>query len=372
MKDWILNQNGSARGAVLALLTAAVLTGGWVLPACSAPSTGAVASADGSGGGDEVMATVMGENITAADVKEQASDRLDQVETQLLSCQATAKQQRHQVMESAIQQILENRMLEAEAEEKGVSVEDLQKAEIADKVTEVTDAEVDVWYTENQARVQRPKEQVAGQIKQYLQNERQQTARADYMKGLRKKYSARVLLDAPRVEVAATGPSKGPDDAPVTIIEFSDFECPFCSRVNPTLAQVREEYGDKVRIVFRQFPLSIHANAQKAAEASLCAHDQDKFWEMHDLMFEKQRELGVDQLKAQASQLGLDTEAFNECLDSDKYAQAVKDDMKAGAQAGVSGTPAMFINGRSLSGAVPFEQVAKVIDDELERKGIAD
>ncbi|MEM7052705.1 MAG: thioredoxin domain-containing protein [Acidobacteriota bacterium] len=371
MKGWILNRDGGARGAVLALLTAAVLAGGWVLPACSAPSDGAVESS-ASGGGSEVLATVMGENVTTAEVEETAGERLEQVEMQMLSCQATAKQQRHQVLEGAIQQIVEGRMLEAEAKERGVSVDDLQKAEIADKVSEVTDEEVDIWYEENKARVQRPKEQVAGQIKQFLQNQRQQETRDSYMKGLRKKYSAKVLLDPPRVEVAATGPAKGPENAPVTIVEFSDFECPFCSRVNPTLAKVQEQYGDKVRIVFRQFPLSIHANAQKAAEASLCADDQGKFWEMHDLMFEQQRDLGVDALKAKASTLGLDSDSFNDCLDSDKYAQQVKDDMRDGSRAGVSGTPAMFINGRSLAGAVPFEQVAKVIDDELERKGAAD
>jgi protein-disulfide isomerase len=181
-----------------------------------------------------------------------------------------------------------------------------------------------------------------------------------------------VLLEPPRTQVAATGPSKGPDNAPITIVEFSDFECPFCSRVNPTLAQVQQNYGDKVRIVFRQFPLAMHPNAQKAAEASLCAHDQGKFWQMHDLMFAQQKELGVDQLKAKASQLGLDTESFNQCLDSGEYADQVRTDMADGTAAGVSGTPAMFVNGVPISGAVPYEQVAAMIDDELDRKGLSD
>ena len=159
----------------------------------------------------------------------------------------------------------------------------------------------------------------------------------------------------------------GPIDAPVTIVEFSDFQCPFCSRVIPTLKQIEESYGDKVRLVFRQFPLHrLHPQAQKAAEASLCADDQGKFWEMHDAMFADQRGLAVDSLKAKAAELELDTATFDECLDSGKYAERIETDLAEGAAVGVTGTPAMFINGRFLSGAVPYEQIAAVIDQELE------
>jgi protein-disulfide isomerase len=171
------------------------------------------------------------------------------------------------------------------------------------------------------------------------------------------------------VEVAATGPATGPATAPVTIVEFSDFQCPFCSRLTPTLDQVKKKYGDKVRIVFRQFPLPMHQNAQKAAEAALCANDQGKFWQLHDAMFGNQAALGVDQLKAKAVELGLKADDFNKCLDSGAKVAVVEADKKAGSEAGVNGTPAMFINGRFLSGAVPLEQVTSVIDDELRRKG---
>ena len=132
---------------------------------------------------------------------------------------------------------------------------------------------------------------------------------------------------------------------------------------------MKEKYGDKVRIVFRQYPLPIHQNAQKAAEASLCANDQGKFWEMHDAMFSNQQELGGRQLKAKAAELGLNAEKFNSCLDSGQDAAEVQADMKAGSAAGVSGTPAIFINGRFISGAVPIEQITSVIDDELQAQG---
>jgi protein-disulfide isomerase len=131
-----------------------------------------------------------------------------------------------------------------------------------------------------------------------------------------------------------------------------------------------EKYGDKVRLVFRQYPLGFHPFAQKAAEASLCAHEQGKFWQLHDAMFANQQGLAVDSLKAKAAELGMSAAAFNACLDGGQYADEVQGDMAAGTAAGVSGTPAMFVNGRFISGAVPLEEITKVIDDELRRQGV--
>jgi protein-disulfide isomerase len=170
--------------------------------------------------------------------------------------------------------------------------------------------------------------------------------------------------------VTADGPAIGPANAPVTIVEFTDFECPFCSRVVPTLEQVREKYGDKVRLVFRQFPLDMHPNARKAAEASLCAQEQGKFREMHDAMFQNQKQLAVNLLQSKAAELGMNAEEFKACLESGKFASRVEADVRAGVAVGVSGTPALFINGRLVSGAVPLEQIIQVIDDELRRKGV--
>jgi len=163
-------------------------------------------------------------------------------------------------------------------------------------------------------------------------------------------------------------PVKGDSNAPVTIIEFSDFECPFCARFfTDTLPQIQAKYIDtgKVKFVYRDFPLSIHDNAQKAAEAAECAYDQGKFWEYHDLLFENQRSLTITSLKSYASQLSLDQSTFDSCLDSGKNAQEVKDDFQAGVNAGVSGTPAFFVNGVSLSGAQPFSAFEQVIEAEL-------
>ncbi len=138
----------------------------------------------------------------------------------------------------------------------------------------------------------------------------------------------------------------------------------------PALHQVVDTYKDKVRLQYRQFPLnSIHPLAQKAAEASLCANEQGKFWEMHDAMFGDQQGLAVDKLKEKATALGLEADQFASCLDTGKMAAAVSTDLQAGSAAGVNGTPAIFVNGRMLSGAQPYEAIAKVIDEELKRAG---
>jgi len=172
---------------------------------------------------------------------------------------------------------------------------------------------------------------------------------------------------------AGDNPAKGPADAKVTIVEFSDFQCPYCGTfVQATLPQILSNYGDKVRFVFMNFPLTqIHENAQKAAEAGECANEQGAFWQFHDIMFQNQSALTVDNLKSYAARLNLDTAKFNECLDSGRMASAVQADMavaeKAATDAGLTrfGTPAFFINGNSLSGAQPYANFKAVIDAAL-------
>ena len=161
---------------------------------------------------------------------------------------------------------------------------------------------------------------------------------------------------------------KGNANAPVTIVEWSDFECPFCARFySQTLGQIQEKYIDtgKVKIVYRDFPLGFHVNAQKAAEAAECAGEQGKFWEMHDQLFEKGVKEGVSSFKKFASDIGLDTEKFNACLDSGKMASETAKDMQDGQAAGITGTPGFIINGQLISGAQPFSVFQQIIEAEL-------
>ncbi|HKA00890.1 MAG TPA: DsbA family protein, partial [Candidatus Solibacter sp.] len=182
---------------------------------------------------------------------------------------------------------------------------------------------------------------------------------------LRKAAGVRIYLQPPRAEVKAEGPSIGNPNAPVTIVEFSDFECPFCGRAVETVHKIQTAYGDKVRIVFRDFPLVMHRTAKRAAEASHCAEEQGKFWEMHDKLFSKGGPITDADLYRFAQQIKLDHDAFDTCLQSGKFRESWKPSQDEGMRVGVQSTPTFFINGRLIVGAASFELFSKVIDDEL-------
>jgi len=172
-----------------------------------------------------------------------------------------------------------------------------------------------------------------------------------------------------RYDIALAGaPLKGDAKAPVTIVEWSDFQCPFCNRVGPTLAQIEEEYGDEVAIAFKHLPLSIHPKARGAHIASEAAHRQGKFWEMHDKIFENQRDMNPESFVRYAGELGLDVDRFEKDVASAEVKAKVDADSAQASKLGVTGTPAFFINGRFLSGAQPFPSFKKIIDEELKKK----
>ena len=169
----------------------------------------------------------------------------------------------------------------------------------------------------------------------------------------------------------AGSPAMGPANAPVTVVEFSDFQCPFCGRVVPTMKQIEKEYGDKVRIVFKHLPLAMHTKAPKAHAASVAADKQGKFWEMHDLIFANQREMSEAKYVEYAKQLGLDVDQFTQDMNSPETKKRVDSDAAEAAKLGVTGTPGFFINGKFTSGAKPFTEFKRIIDQQLEAKGAA-
>jgi protein-disulfide isomerase len=190
---------------------------------------------------------------------------------------------------------------------------------------------------------------------------------------------AEVLVDLQRLEArnrpldadqmaavaAADAPSFGPADAAVTIVAFSDFECPYCGRAAEAAKRIEEEYGNEVRFVFRQFPLGFHPNAHLAAQASLAAHAQGKFWALHDKMFANQSKLDRASLETAAEEVGIDVAAFKKALDDGTYVGAVDADIALGEKVSVSGTPTMFLNGQRLLDATSFEAIAEAIDAAL-------
>lgn len=324
--------------------------------ACAAEaSSEADSGADSAAAGQEVLARVGAAEITMADIEDQIRGQLAELD-----------RQRHQLIERALAGRVDQALLEAEAEARGVSMGELVSTEINSKVPAITDAEVDAYYEGRKQQINRPKEEVVDQIRNALTSQKSRGIRSDFLRSLRDKHEVESLFGPMRVEVAeADAPSFGPEDAPVTLIEFSDFQCPYCSRLVPTIEKVKEEYGDKVRIEFRQFPLErIHPAARVAAEASLCADEEGKFWELHDAMFADFRNLSRDRIVEMGGEVGLG-DAFVACVDEERHSERVSADLQAGRAAGVSGTPAMFINGRFISGAVPFDRVAAVIDEEL-------
>ena len=166
-----------------------------------------------------------------------------------------------------------------------------------------------------------------------------------------------------------SAPTRGRSNAKVTIVEWSDFQCPFCNRVGPTLDQIEKEYGDSVRIVFKHLPLEIHPEARAAHAASEAAHRQGKFWAMHDRIFANQRDLRVETLEGHAKEIGLDLDRYRRDFASADVRKTIDADLEQAAKLGVTGTPSFFINGRNLSGAQPFPNFKQAIDAALEAKG---
>ncbi len=338
---------------------------GWVIAsAFIAVTVGPAGCASGGSADDEVLATIDGEAVVMSDLDELIGDQLSSMDIQY-------RKQRQQLLEAGLDRVIRDRLLEDEAAQRGVTFEELMAAEGG--ATEVTDEQIRVWYQQNESALGgRSLEELYPRIKEFLEQNQRQTALNGLASQLREARDVEVLLEPLRFELDNEGsPALGPDDAPVTLTEFSDFECPYCGRFFQTLKRLKENYGDQLRVVFRQYPLDNHPNAYGAAVASLCADQQGAFWEMHDLMFREQEQLDIESLKEKADRLGLDRASFDVCLASDRFQDQIQADMREANRLGVDGTPAIFVNGIPLAGgAVPYQAAVEAIDEELRRAGV--
>jgi protein-disulfide isomerase len=328
--------------------------------ACSTPAQ----QASGQSGSD-VAAQVGGRTITVKEL----DDKWQQLDA---GERAQAVQKIYDGRRNALDVIIADMLIEQAAKAKGIPAEQYRQTEIANRTKPITDEQVSEFYKENQAQMQgRSVIEMTPAIQRYLQEQQRAEAYEALVADLRKTGPAvKLVLDPPRAAVAigADDPILGKATAPVTIVEFSDFQCPFCARVRPTLKTLSEHYGDRVRIVWKDFPLTqIHPQAFVAAQAGNCAREQGKFWEYHDKLFTNQQALQPDYLKKYAAETGMDAAKFNACLDTAKYSDRVQQTMGVGNGLGVQATPSIFINGRMLSGAQPYEVFAAVIDEELQR-----
>ena len=327
----------------------------WVLTAA-----GITAAAAQAADKPQPLAEVNGEAISAEEVDKALRPQLSKLEEVIYNL----KRQR-------VEALIRDRLLAQEAKRRGIPVQALLDAEVTSKVGLVTEQEVEQFYQANKSRITGDEAQAREQIRSRLQGQKLAAKREELINSLRSKAKVVVHLEAPpasRAEVGVDGaPARGSAKAPVTIVEFSDFLCPFCKRAQSTLSEVAAKYGDEVRFVFRDFPVEqLHPGARKAAEAARCAGDQGKFWPYHDVLFEKAKGT-PDDLKAYARQVGLDAATFENCLTSAKHAGTVQKDLEEGARLGINGTPTFFVNGRMIVGAQPLEAFVQVIEDELSR-----
>jgi protein-disulfide isomerase len=345
---------------------------GLLLPfsiACSPEQGDPTLAADRAGqaaDADELAGRIAGEEITAGEIDAWIMGKLFD--------NATGNRNPTRVFEirkRALEQMASEQALEAAAAEQDKSAEDLLREEIEQRGA-VSDEEVKAFYEEHKQRYgKRTFAQVESSVRRQLEQKKRQGAAQEYLTALRAELGFENLLEAPRFEIAGEGPTRGPDDAPITLVEFSDYQCPFCKSAEAIVDQVLQRYPDQVRLVFRHFPLdNIHPQARGASEAALCAQDQGKFWEYHSALFRESPKLGEEELKQYASDLGLDRAAFDACLAEDQHAASVRADVEAGERIGVAGTPAFYVNGLPVAGARSADQFAAVIDQELERLGL--
>jgi protein-disulfide isomerase len=342
----------SARRASPATIKVALLLFSSVLllpVCCSAQSSGPAKRA-------ETLATVGGQPITEDEV-------LPSIGSKLIAM----RNLEYEVKKQALDNIIDQRLLEAEAKKKGISAETFLEQEVDAKVAQPTDAELNAYYLAQKVELNRPFDEVKAQIESSLKQAKIQQARQEFYAHLREQAQVVVLLRPPRVEVSFDPARvRGNPKAMVMIVEFSDFQCPYSGGVEPTLKSVLAKHPDTVALAYRDMPLSqIHPLARKAAEAARCAGEQGKFWEYHDLLFADQSKLDQAGLLDQARTLKLDEQQFESCLTGEKFKAQIQQDSQDGKRAGVNGTPGFFINGIFLSGDQPESAFEHLVEEQL-------
>jgi protein-disulfide isomerase len=299
-----------------------------------------------------VVAEVGGVKVTMSDLEREESAKL-----------LAAHYQYYQTETRALNDLIDRKLLEQKAKSENLTVDQLIDRDIKSKVQDPTEDQMKVYY--EGLETSQPYEQVRDKILAKIRQLRTEKIRAAYVADLRVHSTVSIMLAPPAAANMENEMAKTNSDKPqVTLVEFADYECPYCQKVAADVNKLRADMGDKINFQYKDFPLQMHARAEKAAEAVRCASKQGKFWEFHDEIF-RSKELDVDQLKAQARALNLNTAAFDQCLDSGEETAAIEKDRKDGEKLGISGTPSFFINGHYLSGALDYATLRQVVDQQL-------
>lgn len=302
---------------------------------------------------DEVIAIIDGKVVTRADLERREAAKL-----------LPARDQYYKAQREALDLLIDDALLEKQAQKEQVTVQQLLETHVTSKVKDPTEDQLEVYY--EGVQTDQPFPAVRDKILETIRTHRTAKARKEYLNSLRNQANLEVLLASPSVDVSlGEAPTIGAQNAPVLVIEFADYECPYCQKIAPDLKRLQEDFAGKVLFAFKDFPLVMHKHAQKAAEATRCAARQGKFWEYHDLLFEKGNGLELAQLKDYARTLKLDTGVFDQCLDSGETAATVKQDLEQGQKLGLSGTPSFFVNGHFFSGAASYSTIREIVQQQL-------
>jgi protein-disulfide isomerase len=304
--------------------------------------------------GSDIVADIAGRKVTLADLERKKAGKLLQIKSQLYYAER-----------DALNQYIDDQLLETKAQAEHLTVEQLLQRDILSHIADdPTEDQLRVYYEGLDSA--EPFETVRDKILSHIREIRISKARAEYLKDLHSRYSVVVKLQPPSANVSVDDAVVlGSRSAPVTVVEFADYECPYCQQVHADLKKLVRQFDGKVAFAFKDCPLPMHRHAEKAAEAARCADKQGAFWKYHDLLFENGGKLEVSQLKEDARTLKLDTASFDKCLDTGEKAAAVEKGLHEAQELGVTGTPSFFINGHFVSGAVKYEDLREMVEREL-------
>jgi protein-disulfide isomerase len=318
----------------------------------------------GVGDPERPVARFSDQVITASELSKD-----DALEQQLVAI----RQQEYELKRQALERLIFDRLVEMAAEKAAMSPEAYVEAEVSGRVDDPSEEQINRVLSAYRSQLNPDPDAARQQVVTALRQQQEQQLQKQLQERLFAEADVEILLEPIRFEPDLTGdlPSRGAAaGAPVTLVEYSDFQCPYCGRVQSTLEALLDRYAGQIRHVFKQLPLPMHPQAGLAAEASLCAQDQGAFWKLHDWMFANSRQISRESLIAEAEALGMDTEAFASCLDDHRYAERVQREIAEARSFGITGTPGFLINGRALRGAVPLDSFVDLVDEELQRAGV--
>ncbi len=309
-----------------------------------------------------VLAKIGGEEITEETLV--GDDKLDFFEL---------KKKEYELKMERLNKLLVDKLIGAEAKKAGMPLEEYMDKKVTQGEMKISDKDYNKFVKDKHIPDAQITPQIKERIQAYMKTQKKQEMVEAYVAKLTKNSPIEVYFAKPRMQVnveVGNSPFFGKSNAPVTIVEFSDFQCPYCGKAAETVTEIKKKYGNKVKIAFKHFPLPMHKDAKPASEAAMCVNEQgtEKFWKFHDKLFKNQDKLDTASLEKFAKESGADTKKFDDCVGTKKFKMQVEKDLEYGEKIGVKSTPTFFVNGQLISGALPIDSFSEIIDEELTSK----